>query len=375
MSCNKLPLITGGFLNLTQKCNLKCKYCFVHQQPKEMTLETAIDAVNFYAKNAVLEGRTPSVTFFGGEPMLKYDEIIVPVVKYIRENYGDYELTVTTNGTLMTEDRYKFLRDNDVFMLLSLDGMEEIQNNNRPYHNDKGSFNDIDVKLHLKYFPLGTFRATIFHETVDKLYENYLWGEAQGFDNCSFILDVFSDWSDEKLEILKSELNKIAEHIKLKIKNNEPYMLYNEFNAKKEQFLQLKEVDNEYFRESGQECLACGTCGLGASFYASVGSNGDLYSCQEMTENPEYDNFKVGNIYTGVDDIKRLELSNSFNKKNVESEESNRCQKCKLNKVCNGGCTINNFFRNGSLEVMPKSLCVYYEHCLDKYEEIYGGEK
>ena len=119
----RIPKIYRGFLNLTQKCNLKCKYCFVLQQPKEMTLETAIDAVNFYAKNALEEGTEPSLTLFGGEPMLKYEEIIVPLIKYIRENYGYYDIGITTNGTLLNREVYEFFKENDVGMLLSLDGM------------------------------------------------------------------------------------------------------------------------------------------------------------------------------------------------------------------------------------------------------------
>ena len=48
----ELPKIIGGFLNLTQRCNLKCKYCFVVQQPKEMTFQVAKDAADFFANNA-----------------------------------------------------------------------------------------------------------------------------------------------------------------------------------------------------------------------------------------------------------------------------------------------------------------------------------
>ena len=49
----KLPLISSAFLNVTQKCNLKCKYCFVCQQPKEITYKVAEDAAKFLARNAV----------------------------------------------------------------------------------------------------------------------------------------------------------------------------------------------------------------------------------------------------------------------------------------------------------------------------------
>ena len=148
-----LPKISGGFLNLTQKCNLKCKYCFVTQQPKEMDYKTAKDAVDFYAKNALDNLDIPDITFFGGEPLLKFEYIIKPLVEYIRKRYGDFEISVTTNGTLLDEEKLKFLRDNNVGLLLSIDGDKETQNHNRPFHSGKGSFDEIDVDLILKYYP------------------------------------------------------------------------------------------------------------------------------------------------------------------------------------------------------------------------------
>ena len=38
-------------LNLTDDCNLACKYCFVQQKPHYMTFEVAKDAVEFIMNN------------------------------------------------------------------------------------------------------------------------------------------------------------------------------------------------------------------------------------------------------------------------------------------------------------------------------------
>lgn len=369
----KLPEICGGFINLTQKCNLNCKYCFVEQQPKEMTLETAMDAVNFYAKSAIAEGQEPSVTFFGGEPMLKYKEIIVPVVEHIRSNYGDYSISITTNGTLLNEEVYEFFKANNVGMLLSLDGMKEIQDFNRPYHNGKGSFDNIDIDMHLKYYPNGTFRATVDPDTVHLLYKNYLWGEEKGFTNCSFILNAGGEWTDEKIDIFKNELDKVANHIIKCKNNNENYMRYNEFDNRLRDVELLKNIDDDYFRDANQNLPACGTCGLGANRYGSIGSTGDIYSCQEMTENPEHDEFIIGNIYTGMYDEKRVELVNSFNTRNVKSTKKERCATCKLNKICNGGCVLKSFWDNQTLDTMPNIICNAYEYYLEKNIQIQGG--
>jgi len=40
------PDFNGIFLNLTDECNLRCRYCFVAKHPHYMTLQTAKDAIN-----------------------------------------------------------------------------------------------------------------------------------------------------------------------------------------------------------------------------------------------------------------------------------------------------------------------------------------
>lgn len=362
-----LPKISGGFLNLTQRCNLKCRYCFVVQQPKEMDYKTAKDAVDFYAKNALDNLDIPDVTFFGGEPLLKYDEIVKPIVKYIRNKYGDYKIGLTTNGTLLNEEKVKFFNDNDVVLLLSLDGDRYTQNHNRPFHSGKGSFDDIDVDLILKYVPDITMRATLDPDTVNRLYENYLWAENKGFKKEALIINPFGDWQEKHYEILKSELEKVAKHTIEKRKKNERYTVFEELEKQRINYNKLKSLDDGYFRDSNKDLLGCGTCGLGATKYGSIGASGDIYSCQEMTENEECKKFIIGNIYTDVDDNKRVEIASEFHEKNVVCEKKEKCKGCKLYKICNGGCVINNYFKNQRLDIASEPWCRYQQLLLDGY--------
>lgn len=365
-----LPKISGGFLNLTQKCNLVCRYCFVKQQPLEMDYQVAKDAVDFYAKNALENLDIPQVTLFGGEPMLKYDEIVKPLVEYIRATYGDYVVYITSNGTLFTEENLKFLKDNDVGLLLSIDGDRETQNLNRPFHNGKGSFDSIDIDLILKYFPDVTMRSTLDRENAKDIYKNYLFGEAKGFKNQALVINSFADWQEEEYKLVEDELQKITNHIKDCRANGKPYMEFDEYNKKKDTVKLLKEIDSKYFREEHQDLPACGTCGLGAGVHGSIGSSGNIYSCQEMTENKDCDDFIIGNIYHGVDDEKRLELVSKFNTKRVTCTKKERCKSCKLNPVCNGGCVINNYFKNNSLEVATEAWCRFEEMLVKESEKL-----
>ena len=357
-----LPKICGGFINVTQKCNLACKYCFVKQQPLEMTYETAKDAVDFYARNSLDEVTVPMVTFFGGEPLLRYEDIVKPIVEYVRETYGDYSLSITTNGTLLDEDRLRFFKDNGVDILLSIDGDKPTQDLLRIKHDGSGSFDEIPIDLYLKYYPQGTFRATLDPRNVRQMYANYLFAEGKGYTSVTMIPNVFEVWTEEDYEAMERGVDQIMDHIA-------------EAKASGKSFAEFSEVRKGNscggdIRDSLRDQPACGTCGLGAARYGSIGASGDIYSCQEMTENADCADFKIGNIYTGVDDEQREAIISRFHVDRVRSESEGRCESCKARHVCGGGCTINNFFKTGSLETVPEAYCHWTEAMVKANERM-----
>jgi uncharacterized protein len=131
-----LPKITSAMLILTHACNLQCRYCFVSQENTDMSLQVALDAIDFLMKNNP-PSMTCHVCFFGGEPLLKWDEIIVPTVEYKERIYPDRKITfsITTNCVLLTEDKIHFMKEHKIGILTSIDGAKDTQYYNRPFHN------------------------------------------------------------------------------------------------------------------------------------------------------------------------------------------------------------------------------------------------
>ena len=76
--------------------------------------------------------------------------------------------------------------------------------------------------------------------------------------------------------------------------------------------------------------------------------------------------FKIGDIDSGASEERRWDIIAQFNPKTVVSSDQSLCADCPMYMICDGACTINNYFVNGSLNVMPDILCFYYR-CL--YEE------
>lgn len=50
---------------------------------------------------------------------------------------------MTINGTLLTDEIIKFMKDNEVSLLISMDGPKEIHDKNRVFSNGMGSFDKI----------------------------------------------------------------------------------------------------------------------------------------------------------------------------------------------------------------------------------------
>lgn len=144
-------------LEVTSACNLRCKYCIFSGNYNIMRTHNTISMDFATAKKAIdmyLEmfqtgqdfnpDRTPTIAFYGGEPLLNY-KLIKECIEYIERKYRNLKVryTTTTNGTLLTDEIIHFFKKYDVNILVSLDGPEEEHDRNRVYANGKGTFKDI----------------------------------------------------------------------------------------------------------------------------------------------------------------------------------------------------------------------------------------
>ena len=130
---------------VTEKCNLACKYCYVHKQPKTMTLETAEQTIKYFTDKfdeTVAAGKRINVALHGGEPLLNFD-VIRYIVETLKERYdGHIIFTMTTNGTVFEKDIYDFIKGK-VQISVSIDGNRTTNDTNRIYPNGESSFDKV----------------------------------------------------------------------------------------------------------------------------------------------------------------------------------------------------------------------------------------
>lgn len=124
---------------LTEKCNFSCKYCFVKTRKKGNLKTISWDNLKRGVDLLLELSDSIEVQFFGGEPLIEFG-LIKKSVNYINQRAPEVYYGITTNATLMDEEKANFMKENNFLVSVSLDGWEALHNENRTYLDGRGTF-------------------------------------------------------------------------------------------------------------------------------------------------------------------------------------------------------------------------------------------
>ena len=363
--------LTNICLNLTDACNFACRYCFVEQNPHYMSYDVAKKAVDFimdnlkkkreYLNDPTIKG---SITYFGGEPTIMWDSIIVPLTSYIKENNLPIHLNMTTNASLLDEERIEWLRKNQISILLSMDGDRETQCFNRPAINKNiNSFECVEKNIPsiLKAFPNTTFRATIYAPTAHNTFKNFIYAVEQGFKSIYLLPDSRHPWSEQEKQILKQELDKIFSFYSYFFANNlQPPINFRLINRGYENILKHDIQVSKKTIGDIEKPHPIMRCGLGTTL-GSIGYNGNIYGCQEQTSKNIDSKFYIGNLFNGgIDKNLHEKLLREFYTPAIQKCVNEKlCDTCNLRQICHDFCCpstswdlYNNFFIDSEIHCL-----------------------
>lgn len=108
-------------------CNLRCRYCYYLDKPRHTMSDELLDE---FIRQYIELQTTDSVlfTWHGGEPTLCGLDFYRKVVRLQRQYAGGRHIdnALQTNGTLLTDDWCRFLRDEGWLVGVSIDGPEHL---------------------------------------------------------------------------------------------------------------------------------------------------------------------------------------------------------------------------------------------------------
>jgi len=141
-------------IQLTQNCNLQCSYCpymggYDNRNHSEKTvpieiIKKGIDYLFSHSQNT----KRIAIAFYGGEPLLEMP-LLKEAIDYIEKIKEGRKLiiTLTTNGTLLSDENVEYFIEKGINVLLSLDGAKEYHDANRVFPGGAGSFDIIMERL------------------------------------------------------------------------------------------------------------------------------------------------------------------------------------------------------------------------------------
>lgn len=382
---DNIPLL-AIMANVTDDCNLRCKYCFTSRNPRNASLDTFKKAVEFLCLEKETKGKntkdTPNLCFFGGEPLLRYNDIILPILEWskeqkLNEKYG-MNFSVTTNGTLLNEERLKQLSEYRVGLLLSMDGDKDIQDDQRP-GNGFSSFDILveKIPLILKYFPDVTFRSTIEPRNANKMVESYLFARRMGFRNYYNTPNAFPEWSQEEITDLLQNVAMICAIQYRDIVMGQTPLYFSPLNDMMGKVFKgpPKVVDTRF---------RLNRCAIG--FYSiGMAANGDLKVCHEHNTCHERDIWTIGDIWNGIDENRHINFLNNYLSKPIPTclENPERCNNCSIRDYCvMPGCHSREWDISKQPGNIPIISCIWNEFLyqqalllLESSKKLTGEEK
>ena len=327
----EVGIVKSLCLMVAHDCNLRCKYCFADTGEFGGGRELMTNEVGERAVDYLIEHMGPrihsEIDFFGGEPLVN-----MPVVRHLTEYIRakekttgkKFKLTLTTNGLLLNEENRKFFNDNNISLVLSLDGRKETHDRMRPDAGGNGTYDRV----------LKNFKALVDSRGGDNY---YLRGTYTKY-NLDFTKDVLS-MADAGFDILSIE-PVVAKDAPYGIEESDLPRVYEEYDRLVDAYLKRQREGRGFFffhfnmDLSNGPCVAKRLAGCGAGHeYMAVAANGDLYPCHQFVGREKY---RLGSVFEGVTDN---HWPKYFRESHVLNKE--KCRDCCARFFCSGGCHAN----------------------------------
>lgn len=349
-------------VNVSQTCNLKCKYCYVdygnfafkeYDCPPIMNEKTAALIPHFLV-NEFPDVETYALHFYGGEPLLNFaviSQMVVSLKVLAGQLQKNVEFHITTNGTLITEEIAEFFDSNRFNVFLSIDGLKRVHDNVRKDISGKGTFQIVKDKLFLlkEKKNIHLIGSAVVQNGLG-LKQATMALKRLGVDECK--IEPVRLMNGNKLCLSADEHKHYVEEIGLigfaylqaLKKHQKP------FDPRlSSRILQLLVKKKRYFF-----CLA-------GSKLIGISTDGRIYPCALHCGQ---DKSELGSLSKGIDHSKIDKYLSAFG---IEGQK--KCRSCWNRYLCGGGCSAMVVkFGEDDCEVIKKESEVaigVYNHCIE----------
>jgi uncharacterized protein len=323
------PPLRALSLAIAQKCNLGCTYCYAQQgefggPAKNMELTEALRAVDLLVETAE-PGARLNLAFLGGEPLVNRKVLRAATeraAELAASRGAGITFSITTNGTLVTEDDGRFFEQHGFAVTVSIDGPQEVHDALRPFKGGAGSYDAVMKRvtplLRMQQRMQVSARVTVTPRNLSlrRTLDTFI---AAGFHSVGFSPMLSAptgegEMQSEDLELMLGEMIDCGQQFERASRGGRRYPFANMVNA-------MREIHRGTHRPY--------PCGAGAG-YLGVSAEGELSACHRFVGDNEG---AMGSLINGIDRIRQADW---LAERHVHRQEP--CQSCWARYLCGGGC-------------------------------------
>lgn len=335
----KAVTLSKIMLDITDKCNLDCNYCYASKyiSDQDMSEETMEKVISKLFLSDVVSG-VKRVVFFGGEPLLNLRGMEY-FINRLGELFAENKIAeipifnIITNGTIYTDRISRIFKKYNMGIIVSCDGPPELQDKQRPFRGSlKGSFDIIadNIRQMVKTGLNIGIECTITRHTVER-----------GFNHAGLKDFFYKEFGLDSISFVPENMTapeKIFEYSDFQKQDNIYFQVLKELDYDADSF----EIP---YRLLTRRPLGY-ACGLGKSIFHIL-ANGDVYPCQLIAGMEE---FKIAHIDSFNDS---LFFNNTWTEKH--DKHSMKCYSCWAKPVCKF-CPARHILESGCY-TLPDAAC------------------
>lgn len=330
-----------AWIEMTSACNLNCAYCYVSHGNKRLSISTGKLIIQSLFQSASLNNYSNvKIKYAGGEPLLRFSELI-ELHKYASALASQYKITlsevVLSNGTLLTAPMAKSLKDNDIKLMISLDGLDEAHVKQRAFKNGRNSslsvLRGIEISLENNVIP--DISVTVSAKNIDELPKLLDWIINR---QLPFHLNFYreNDCSSNDME-LRLDQNKIIAGLFA------AYQIIEKILPRQSMLSSLADLADF----SGPRLRACHA----GKHYIAFDSSGKTTSCQMESS-------QIPNSLNVIDALNAPHHAYG-DLQNLLVDEKEGCRDCQWKYWCAGGCPLLTFRVTGRYDIQSPNCRIY----------------
>ena len=331
----------SAWLHVTNACNMGCSYCYISKSTEHMADDIGKRAVDAVFRSALhSDYLRVRLKYAGGEALLRLPQVLA-LHDYALQQAEQHGLhlsaTLLSNGAALTPRAIQELKQRDISVTISLDGIGEDHDTQRPLLNGMGSFRLVDRAI----------TRLLAHDMAPYINVTVSQRNLAGLPNLvAYLLErdlpfAFSYYRENDCSATLSDLQFSEEQMIVGMKAAFTYI---------EQHLTPRRVYSSLIDKASLTAPHHQICGVGRN-YLVIDQHGGIAKCQtEITQT-------ITTIDT-EDPLQEIRMQQT-GAQVLDVDEKEGCRTCNWRYWCGGGCAVLTYRFTGRNDIRSPNCGIY----------------